>query len=800
MATDHQSALVAAPPPDATDAAVDALVPGAPRFFFVAASAAIVVAALYFGQSLLMPLALAALLAFVLDPLVMRLRRIGLPMVLAVTLVVSLTLAVVGSLAALGAQQVTMLSRELPTYQSTIQKKLRDLRPAPGGSSVVGGAARMLALIEGEINAARAAIEPGSTPAARATTRVLVEQAPPSPLRELRDLVGPLLLPLASAGLMIVLLAYMLAQRREISDRLIRLAGGDLHRMAEALNEAARRVSRYLVAQLLVNIGYAIPLAVGLWLIGVPGALLWGALAALLRFVPYLGPLLAGLFPLLLAFAVDPGWSMLLWTAALILVLELVVNNVVEPLAYGGTTGVSPVAVLLSAGFWVLVWGPLGLVLATPLTVCLVVLGRHLGALRFLDVLLGAEPAFDRPTQLYRRLISGDREEAIAQAGDEAEHAGLRAFYSDSAVPMLALAAAWSARGASTQQRHRVVSGAARIVEELRDDHAGAESPAPRVLCVGARSEFDTLSAEMLAHALAHEGVAAKSLPALAVGAERIASLPLDGVATLVLCTFHPQPQAHARFVCKRVRRRAPGVGIVLAAWAAPPDGLDEGSALEAIGVDALAVTLAEALARAAPDDPGDKADAAGGAPNDAPPMDAAPFEQAATARELMARAAQRAAEVFSVPLASVLWRDADGPWLHACAGRARTTETQHVPLQALLRDGTPCAAVLARDSALAVADTTRSPEWAAAEGSFEGFVAFAGVPLLDAAKAVTGVLAVHDTAARDFSDDEMALLARIGQALCDELAQMPRAAAPAAADSASGPTLVAAVLEAAAT
>jgi predicted PurR-regulated permease PerM/methylmalonyl-CoA mutase cobalamin-binding subunit len=778
MSTERPSDAVPAPPPTATpagDAADAAVVPDAPRFFFGAASAALVIAALHYGQEVLMPLALAALLAFVLDPLVTRLRRIGVPLLLAVTLVVSLTLALVGALAALAAQQITTLSRELPTYQSTIQKKLRELRPAPGDSGVVRGASRLVAVIEGEINAARAAIEPGSPAATRAPARVLVEPAPPSPLRALGDMVGPLLLPLASAGLVIVLLAYMLAQRREISDRLIRLAGGDLHRMAEALNEAARRVSRYLAAQVLVNIGYGIPLALGLWLIGVPGALLWGALAAVLRFVPYLGPLVAAVFPLLLAFAVDPGWSMVLWTAALIVLLELVVNNIVEPLAYGGSTGVSPVAVLLSAGFWLLVWGPSGLVLATPLTVCGVVLGRHLGALRFLDVLLGTDPAFDPPTQLYRRLIAGDREEAIAQAADEAERSGLRSFYNDTGVPMLGLAAGWSARRASAHQRHRVLSGAARLLDELRDDHAGAESAAPRVLCVGARSEFDSLSAEMLAHALAHEGVAVKSLPALAMGAERIGALALQGVSTLVLCSFHPQPQAHARFVCKRVRRRAPGLRIVLAAWGAPA-ALDDAAALEAIGVDALALTLIEALSRAAPADA--VSDAADPSPApEAPPLAGPP----APPRERLARAAQRAAEVFGVTAASVLWRDAQGVWLHASAGRNPAPPGTALSPQALLSEATPWSVVLARGSPLAVPDITRSPEWASApQGPFEACVAFAGVPLLDQAAEVSGVLALHDLSPRDFSDDDLALLTRIGQTLVDELAAALRAQAPA--------------------
>jgi predicted PurR-regulated permease PerM/methylmalonyl-CoA mutase cobalamin-binding subunit len=571
----------------------------ATRFFFVSASAAIVVAALVLGRAVLMPLALAALLAFVLDPLVRRLRRWGVPLAFSVTIVVVTTLGVVASLAALGAQQVATLSSDLPTYQDTIQRKLRDLRPADGGNSFVAGASRLVTVIEGEIDAARRALEP-RTGTGPAPTRVLVEPAPASPLRALGQFAAPLFVPLATAGLVIVLLAYMLAQRRELSDRLIRLVGGDFHRMAEALNDAARRVSRYLAAQVLVNVGFGAALALGLWVIGVPGAPLWGAIGAALRFVPYLGAWLGAAAPLLLAFAVDPGWSMVLWTLAWIAVLELIINNVVEPMAYGRSTGVSPVAVLLSAAFWALVWGPMGLVLATPLTVCLVVLGRHLGALRFLDVLLGTGPAFDAPTLLYRRLIGGDREEALAMAADEAEASSPREFYSATGVPMLALAAAWAGREASTRQRRRVVSGASAIVAALREDHGGAPADMPRVLCVGARSEFDALSAQMLAHALAHAGVAARGLPAAAATSEGIAQLALDGVDTLVLCTFHAQPQAHARFVSKRLRRRQPRLRIVLAAWALDR-GAGDAAALIDAGVDACATTLVDAVLHVQP-------------------------------------------------------------------------------------------------------------------------------------------------------------------------------------------------------
>jgi predicted PurR-regulated permease PerM len=730
----------------------------AQRFFFAAASAALVVAALHYGEPLLMPLAFAALLAFVLDPLVTRLRRWGLPLGVAVTLVIAMTLAAVGALATLGAQQISALSRDLPAYQTTIEKKLRALRPTSGDGGVVSAASRTLDVVERELSAA---LESKDKSKPRAPTRVLVEAAPTPPLRALGDMARSLLTPLATAGLIIVLLAYMLAQRREISDRLIRLVGGDVHRMADALNDAGGRVSRYLVAQLQVNAAFGAVLALGLWLIGVPGALLWGAVAAALRFIPYVGSLMAAVFPLLLAFAVDPGWTMVMWTAALILALDLLVANVIEPMAYGGSTGVSPVAVLLSAAFWVLVWGPIGLVLATPLTVCTVVLGRHLGALKFLDVLLSADPSFDRPTLLYQRLISGDEEEAIELAVDEARRNGLREFYSGTAVPMLALAAAATHDRASAKQRHRVQRGVAQIIEDLREDHAGSEAASPDVLCVGARDELDTLSAEMLAHALAHGNVAAQSVPAVAVSAEKIGELPLDGVKTVVLCGFHPAPAAHARFVSRRLRRRSASLRIVLAAWAAPSELL-EPNALTSLGVDGIALTLGEAVGRVSDGLPR----AARGAET---PGESAAQSDALALNEILARTAQRAAEVFRVALASVVWRGPDDQWLYESAGLATWTVGDDAPA---IEEGSPLAMVVESGKPLTVADTARVPEFADGHGSrFEGLEAFAGVPLKGRSGAVVGALAVHSATAREFGGDELELLAALGVQLRDEIA-----------------------------
>lgn len=812
----------AAPPIDAAKP----VMPGTQRFVITGAALALGIAALYYGRSLLMPLAFAALLAFVLDPVVTALRRWRLPHALAVGLVMALTIAGLGLSAVLLGQQVVALSQDIPAYQSTIRKKLRDLRPDADSSRILSDASRVIGMVEGELSKVRddaagaaagaagsaggsAAGAGGAAPKVSAPTRVRVEPTPPSPLRAIVNIVSPVVLPLATAGLVAVLAIFLLLQRHEMRDRLVRLLGGDLHHMADVMNEAAHRVSRYLGAQLLVNIGYGVPMVLGLWVIGVPGAVLWGFLSGVLRFVPYLGPAVAALFPLLLAFAVDPGWGMMAWTAALILFMELVSNNIVEPLAYGSSTGVSPVAVLLSAGFWALIWGPVGLVLATPLTVCLLVLGRHLAPLRFLELLLGTEPVFDKPTQLYQRLISGDLEEAIELCHQEVARGSLVQFYSDSAVPMLALAAKPSSRRATAAQRHRVVSGVSQVLQDLRAGHPAlaaevgamdaktAAAAATRVLCIGARNEIDTLSAEMLAHTLAAAGCSASAVPALAVSAERIDELDLEGVGTVCLCAFSATPQMHTRFVSRRLRRRAPGLRVLLAAWSAPTELLLPDAAA-ALGVDAVAVSLAEAQGRLAP-----PLVAINSAPVqvDAEPSLAVPEgvnTAAGTAalaamdgaladlRNTLARGAQQAAEVFSAPLATASFHTpAMGP-LHCSAGLPEWTSRAGQPPRA---DGGPADDrdpvldhVMATGEPLVVPDRARDPAFATRLDPHRSGLSFcAAAPLHGQDGAVVGVLAIHDTSARPFTQGDRDLLAAMALELWSSVAaEMGLAAATA--------------------
>ena len=369
----------------------------------------IIIVTLYAGREVFIPLALAILLSFVLAPLVRLLQRLRAPRSVAVVVVVLLAFVAIFSLGSVVAGQVTELAADLPRYQSTMREKIRSLRGLAIGP--LGRAADILQDIGNELKRSptgqsEPTVKPPS-PEERSEVApnkdlppipVEVREPPAGPLRTIGSLIMPLLHPLATTGLIVIFVIFMLVQREDLRNRFIRLAGAhDLQKTTAALDDAAHRLSRLFLSQLAINAAFGLVIGLGLWVIGVPSPALWGILAGVLRFVPYIGAFIGAAFPLALAAAVDPGWSLFVWTALLFLAIEPIVGHVIEPLLYGHTTGLSPVAVVLSATFWTLLWGPIGLVLAAPLTVCLVVLGRHTERLRFIDVLLGDRPALSPP-------------------------------------------------------------------------------------------------------------------------------------------------------------------------------------------------------------------------------------------------------------------------------------------------------------------------------------------------------------------------------------------------------------------
>ncbi len=410
------------------------------------------------------------------------------------------------------------------------------------------------------------------------------------------------------AGLVIVLLVFILLEREELRNRLVRLAGvGDLHRTTEAMNEAAQRVSRYLLSQLAVNAVEGTLIGIGLAVIGIPNAALWGILAILLRFIPYLGIVIAALFPMALAIAVAPGWSLLVWTALLFVTTELIVANVVEPRLYAGSTGLSSVAVITAAVFWTWLWGPIGLLLSTPLTACLLVLGRHVPQLRFLDVLLGSEPVLTPDETFYQRLLADDPEEATEQAEQFAKEKSIEEFAEEVAIPVLARAQADSDSGILPPERRGTVKdGFAKILENLFDDAvidedlpAEGQARPPEtgfVACLAGRNELDEAAAMLLASLLRSRDHPAFVFPAdspAALNGDRVA---LRDAAIVCLSLVSTGSAARARHIVRRLRRRAPRSRIVVGFWG-PGGGALAADALAVSSADAVAKTLAEAIA-----------------------------------------------------------------------------------------------------------------------------------------------------------------------------------------------------------
>jgi predicted PurR-regulated permease PerM/CheY-like chemotaxis protein len=571
----------------------------------------IVVGALYLGSEILIPLALALLLSFMLAPIVTRLRRLGLGRIPSVLIVVVLVFTALLGVGSIVGTQIVDLATNLPRYEWNLRSKIRDLSIAIPSGGVVEQTSEMLRDLSQEL-------EEATTPEKEAESEaevpppepvpVQVQRPAPTPIQTLREIGGPLVAPIATAGLVVVFVIFMLLQREDLRDRIIRLVGAsDVARTTEAMNDAAKRISRYLLMQLVINLLYGIPVGVGLYFIGVPNPILWGLLATILRFIPYVGPVIAALFPIALSFAVAPGWSIPLMTIALFVVLELFSNNVLEPWLYGTSTGLSPVAVLVAAVFWTTLWGPVGLLLSTPLTVCLVVLGRHVPQLGFFDVLLGDEPALAPEVKFYQRLLAHDPEEAEEIADEYLEEEDLEKLYDAVIMPALGLAEQDRLRGTLDRATvNEIAEEAIVLIDDLAAEHApeleDAESAdvapeRPAVLCIGARNGLDEAAAAMLAQMLARRGFPAATMPHDVLSGKNIARLREKAADMVCLCYVNPAATQHAHRVVRRLRQHF-GSGLqIMVGLCTPGAGPEERrDLLEATGADYVATSLWQAI------------------------------------------------------------------------------------------------------------------------------------------------------------------------------------------------------------
>lgn len=545
-------------------------------------SVVVAIAVLYLARVVFIPLALALLLAFLLGPLVIRLRRWRLGRVPSTMLVVAASFLVVALMAGGMASQFTDLAHNLPAYEQNVRQKLHSLRNSSGG--YLNRITRVVQNFSDEVMPAPpppARVQPGE----ERPVPVEIRKTTFSPLESIQKLLGSVLNVVLMAAIVVVFVIFILIQREDLRDRVIRLAGARRVNMTtNVLDDAAQRVSRYLVAQLLINFCYGFLVGVGLFFAGVPNPILWGCLAVLLRYIPYLGIWLAAAMPAAVALAVEPGWFKLWLVFGLYVGVDVLVYNFVEPLLYGSSTGISPIAILVAAVFWAWLWGPVGLLLSTPLTVCVVVIGRHVPRLGFLNVLLSDEPVLATETRLYQRLLAEDVEEATEVAEEFLKQAPLEEFYDQVAVPSLTLVGKERHDGRLDAPRHHAILQNLQFLLEDVSERAdellkkGGESEAAKdpnvqngalpgsevqVLCVPARDEADEIAAQLLAELLTKRGLGSRALRSSSLLNESLENASVTEARVVCVLSIPPFGLMHVRYLCRRLKANAKNQKVV---------------------------------------------------------------------------------------------------------------------------------------------------------------------------------------------------------------------------------------------
>ena len=551
------------------------------------------VGCLYWAQAFLIPVALAVLLTYLLSPVVTWLERRGLPGVAAVLSVVTMAFVALGGLAWVLALQMSSLGAELPQYRDNIRQKIADVRLLGRGS----GLERAQKTVEGAAGEAKRDVERGTPSSDRLPKPTPVVIQYERGLWNLPVTLGPWLEPLGGAGLVVVLVPFMLLSRQDLRNRVVRLFGfGRLALTTRALDEANARVSRFLLSQTALNASFSVLATAGLFLLGVPYALLFGLLGGALRFIPYVGPWVGALLPIGVSLAVFPGWTRALLLAAFWLVLELFTNLVLETVLWARSAGISQVGLLVAVGFWTWLWGSVGLVMATPLTVCLLVFARHVPALEFLWVLMGDEPVISPDLVLYQRLLALDEDEASdiverALAAQPPEQ-----VYDGILLPALARAGRDHARGRIGAGEYRdVIQALGALLEELATARAESEATTDRrVFGAAVRGSADAVGLSMLRDLLSPSGVTLDAASADLLSAEVVRDLREHGADIVVLGAVAPGGVAQTRYLCKRLRAAVPGVRIIVARLGGGDNAEAVQPALMSAGADAVGTSLIE--------------------------------------------------------------------------------------------------------------------------------------------------------------------------------------------------------------
>jgi predicted PurR-regulated permease PerM len=591
-------------------------------------AAAIVIAALYFARVMLVPLALAVLFTFVLAPLVSVLERIHIRRFLAIFLVVGIAVSGIGIMGWTVGNQLIDVTNQLPSYKTNIREKI-DAIHNPKNRRLDKAADAMKELGKEIADNPPALTEPTASALKNSGTGKATAQPQPKavPVQVFQPASNPLeslnnvITPLGSTVIVVVLTIFMLAGREDLRNRLIGLVGhGHLNLMTQALDDAGSRVSRYLLLQLVINACFGVVIGLGLYFIGIPNSMLWGVVAGLLRFLPYVGSPLAAVLPILLSLAIFPTWTGPVSTIGLYFIVEMLVANFLEPLIYGAHTGISSFAILFAAIFWTLIWGPIGLLLSTPLTVCLVVLGRHVPALHFLDIILGDQPVLPPEAHYYQRLLASDQVEAKQVLEDHLKTNTLEDLYDSVLIPALALA---------EQDRHHddleeiteqfICKSTKELLDELGDKskepaateeqraqsdlaslsapkiHVQPPSHVTSVVCIPARDEADEIVGIMLTQLLERAGYHAQAIP-IGTTAEMLAQVKEAAPDVVCISALPPFALLHARDLYKRVRSNVPNAKVIVGLWKFSGDPIKAAARFNIMGDDKLALTLAQAV------------------------------------------------------------------------------------------------------------------------------------------------------------------------------------------------------------
>ena len=579
---------------------------GAFSSLIAGATFVLLIASLYWAQAILIPVALAILLTFLLSPVAGALERIALGRLPSVILVVALTFSFLGGIGWIVTLQFASLANELPKYTVNIRQKIADVRGAGKG----GALEKVQRTVEEVKNEIQKADEPTS---ARDQRRpVTVQPMESFAFWPMPTAVGPMVERFASAGLVIVLVIFMLMQREDLRNRLIRLVGyGRLTFTTSALEEAGQRISRYLLMETIINSSFGLAVGLALYLIGVPYAVFWGFFAAVLRFIPYVGPFAAAIMPSVLSLAVFDGWLWPILVVGIFVVLELSCNMVLEPLLYAESAGVSGVGLLVAVAFWTWLWGPVGLVLATPLTVCVVVLGKYVPGMDFIGVLISDQPAMESNISYYQRLLAMDQAEAAEIVEEHLKSHPQEQLFDEVLIPALNYARRDRELGRLTEDGEQFVLRATReILDDLNHlkpesssealdsekgamlaDHFTATLPKVRILGCPARDEADELALHMFRRLLDSTRYEVEVMSDAVLTSEFVALVGEKRPATICIATVSPGGLAQTRYLCKRLRARFPNLKIAVGQWGM---GSEDGSSLLLAGADRVGITMIE--------------------------------------------------------------------------------------------------------------------------------------------------------------------------------------------------------------